>query len=476
MHSEEANRMLDRLLEADRVITEQVLGWEWTPPTGRPEASMTPAAAAASDGSALGASATGGAGDRDGSNLAASMQPASGAGADPGSSGTTGLGLGGGGSSATGASIATAPGGPAWLAGVCALVVSTPDDDARLLEAARAKAEEADGDEALRIVVEAEREREGRAILRELLQAVVRESSFLVQGPDAGELGAVERAERIMHALGVATPADLEELKSYFVGSDGQEEEDGRSGDGEDEDDEDGGSVPDGGSSAASGAGGKGAASKTSLGASDSKGSVSTAGAAGAAPGAGGADAAEGSDVAAADRKRRTGLLSVTAEEVVGVLRRFVEARNRRRQQAAQLAAGKGEAGAVADGAVPTAASASAQELLQAGGAAAGGGEGDADPSSLEAAAAQARWAESEYWKRLAAAVPPRTARVWSALEQSLQKYNKILSSRAELLDDVAALRRQNEQLRGLVSQYVRSEVNQELQVAPAATLKLPAL
>jgi len=92
---------------------------------------------------------------------------------------------------------------------------------------------------------------------------------------------------------------------------------------------------------------------------------------------------------------------------------------------------------------MPAAASASAQKLLQvsAGGDGTGAGA-PAEPGSLEAAAAQAKWAESEYWKRISNTVPPRTARVWGALEQSLQKYNKILSSRAELLDDVAAMRR----------------------------------
>lgn len=149
----------------------------------------------------------------------------------------------------------------------------------------------------------------------------------------------------------------------------------------------------------------------------------------------------------------------MTAEEVVGTLRRFVDARNRRRQQAAQLAAGKGDGVGDGDGDVPAAASAAAQELLQTGGGAGGDGAG-AEKGSIEAAAAQAQWAESEYWKRLAATVPPRTARVWGALEESLQKYNKILSSRAELLDDVATLRKQNAQLRGLVSNYVRSDVN----------------
>ena len=78
--------------------------------------------------------------------------------------GVTGTGL-----ATTSGSTMSMLGGGAWLVGVCSLVTTTPEDDARLLEAARARAEDADGDEALRIVVEAEREREGRAVLREML-------------------------------------------------------------------------------------------------------------------------------------------------------------------------------------------------------------------------------------------------------------------------------------------------------------------
>lgn len=80
---------------------------------------------------------------------------------------------------------------------------------------------------------------------------------------------------------------------------------------------------------------------------------------------------------------------------------------------------------------------------------------------------------EIEHWHRVANTIPPRTIRVWKALEKSLTKYNKLLRSRSKTMEEVDNLRQQNSELRELLQQYMNSKVNDELKVPPTQTMQL---
>ena len=48
-----------------------------------------------------------------------------------------------------------------------------------------------------------------------------------------------------------------------------------------------------------------------------------------------------------------------------------------------------------------------------------------------------------------------------------MEKYNKILNERWGLTQDILAVKSQNEELKGLLKQYMASKINEELQVPP---------
>ena len=78
---------------------------------------------------------------------------------------------------------------------------------------------------------------------------------------------------------------------------------------------------------------------------------------------------------------------------------------------------------------------------------------------------------EREYWERLTKAVGDRVVRVWGKLEQQLGSYYKLLVQRGEGLNAIAKLQQENEELRGLLNQYLASNINKELQIPPMAVL-----
>eukprot|EP01138_Halocafeteria_seosinensis_P007806 gb/GECG01007976.1/.p1 GENE.gb/GECG01007976.1/~~gb/GECG01007976.1/.p1 ORF type:complete len:816 (+),score=191.96 gb/GECG01007976.1/:1-2448(+) len=80
---------------------------------------------------------------------------------------------------------------------------------------------------------------------------------------------------------------------------------------------------------------------------------------------------------------------------------------------------------------------------------------------------------EIEHWNKVANTIPPRTIRVWKALEKSLTKYNNLLRTRSKTMQEVDSLRQENTELRELLQQYMSSKVNEELQVPPGQTMKL---
>ena len=69
--------------------------------------------------------------------------------------------------------------------------------------------------------------------------------------------------------------------------------------------------------------------------------------------------------------------------------------------------------------------------------------------------------------------MPDRTVRVWKSLEVGLTKYNSVLKERETLVEDVGGLRRQNEELRGLLDQYLRSKVNDDLHIPPTQVIRV---
>mmetsp|Transcript_4676 Transcript_4676/g.15483 ORF Transcript_4676/g.15483 Transcript_4676/m.15483 type:complete len:645 (+) Transcript_4676:346-2280(+) len=78
---------------------------------------------------------------------------------------------------------------------------------------------------------------------------------------------------------------------------------------------------------------------------------------------------------------------------------------------------------------------------------------------------------EKEFWERMSNVISPKMFRVWGALEKNLGKYNRLLNSRAEALDETASLQRQNEELRVLLNQYLSSRINEELQIPPTQVI-----
>ncbi|CAF1479790.1 unnamed protein product, partial [Rotaria sordida] len=78
-----------------------------------------------------------------------------------------------------------------------------------------------------------------------------------------------------------------------------------------------------------------------------------------------------------------------------------------------------------------------------------------------------------EYWSKYPNVVDERRERLWDAFLSGLQKYHSILNARAKLMDENSALAKQNDELRLLLSKYMQSKVNQELQIPPSQIIQL---
>ena len=78
---------------------------------------------------------------------------------------------------------------------------------------------------------------------------------------------------------------------------------------------------------------------------------------------------------------------------------------------------------------------------------------------------------DTEFWERMSNAVGEKNFRVWRQLERSMERYREMLMKRRDSLRDAESLREQNDELRGLLDQYLSSSVNDELVVPPAAYL-----
>ena len=62
---------------------------------------------------------------------------------------------------------------------------------------------------------------------------------------------------------------------------------------------------------------------------------------------------------------------------------------------------------------------------------------------------------------------------VWRSLETALVQYNGILAERADAIDEVAGLQRENESLKELLHTYLGARVNEELIIPPNRTIQL---
>ena len=114
---------------------------------------------------------------------------------------------------------------------------------------------------------------------------------------------------------------------------------------------------------------------------------------------------------------------------------------------------------------------AEAENIAKSGG---GGGRNQTQPTGDESSPAPRKTKEQlekEYWENMSNAVGEKNFRVWSQLERSMERYREMLMKRRDSLRDAESLREQNDELRGLLSQYLSSSVNDELMVPPAAYL-----
>jgi len=78
---------------------------------------------------------------------------------------------------------------------------------------------------------------------------------------------------------------------------------------------------------------------------------------------------------------------------------------------------------------------------------------------------------EVDCWHQAANVISDRTVKVWSALERSMQKYNQLLTERSKLIEECETLRQQDHELKMLLNQYLRAQVNVELHVPPTQTI-----
>lgn len=76
---------------------------------------------------------------------------------------------------------------------------------------------------------------------------------------------------------------------------------------------------------------------------------------------------------------------------------------------------------------------------------------------------AEKRQQESDFWVRMSNVIPPAHLRTWQSVEKAMEKYVKQLQKRHKLIDETDGIRKQNDELRGLLKQYLGSSLNDEL-------------
>ncbi|KAG7388836.1 hypothetical protein PHYPSEUDO_011670 [Phytophthora pseudosyringae] len=136
--------------------------------------------------------------------------------------------------------------------------------------------------------------------------------------------------------------------------------------------------------------------------------------------------------------------LVVGPEDVIRVIKRFVEETNEQKRAA------------------PV-----AQILHRSTSGETEAGKKNAKGTSSAALKAKARKAEKEYWRNIVKVFPAQKIRVMATLEKGLTHYNTALLRRKELIDDVTAMKAQNAELKTLLKQYLAAPINEDLIVPP---------
>jgi len=96
--------------------------------------------------------------------------------------------------------------------------------------------------------------------------------------------------------------------------------------------------------------------------------------------------------------------------------------------------------------------------------------------SVKEAGQEGTRREEREFWERMSSIISDKTFRVWSALEKALHKYHALLGNRGGLINEVGDLQQQNDELKGLLNQYLSSKINEDLHVPPTQVIRLGSI
>jgi dynein regulatory complex protein 1 len=84
-------------------------------------------------------------------------------------------------------------------------------------------------------------------------------------------------------------------------------------------------------------------------------------------------------------------------------------------------------------------------------------------PTEEATRAREKKAADAEFWRRMSRVISPSHRRIWKALEGGLEKYLAQLQQRAKLIEETDSIRKQNDELRALLNQYLGSKINEEL-------------
>ncbi|KAG4091746.1 hypothetical protein H8356DRAFT_1430007 [Neocallimastix lanati (nom. inval.)] len=74
---------------------------------------------------------------------------------------------------------------------------------------------------------------------------------------------------------------------------------------------------------------------------------------------------------------------------------------------------------------------------------------------------------QKDYWERMNNIIDEKQYRLWKIVLFSMQKYNKLLTERLALAGDIKSIKEQNDELKALLRQYMNSKINEELEVPP---------
>ncbi|KAJ3100129.1 hypothetical protein HDU97_002461 [Phlyctochytrium planicorne] len=94
-------------------------------------------------------------------------------------------------------------------------------------------------------------------------------------------------------------------------------------------------------------------------------------------------------------------------------------------------------------------------------------GEEDADGASQVKTSKTKSELQKEYWDKMANILDDKSYRIWTAVYAAMEKYNDLLSQRWQETQEIGSIMQQNEELKGLLRQYMSAKVNDELQVPP---------